>query len=44
MQPEQAIVLRDAYVAQFKSELPATLRVLACVPADRSTTHPTRNR
>jgi len=40
MQPPEAIVLRDAYVAQFKSELPATLRVLACVPADRSTYTP----
>lgn len=36
MQPQEAIVLRDAYVAQFKAELPATLRVLAAVPADRS--------
>ncbi len=32
MQPQEAIVLRDAYVAQFKAELPATLRVLAAVP------------
>ncbi len=35
MQPTQAIVLRDAYLAQFKTEQPVTIRVLAAVPADQ---------
>jgi len=44
MQPQEAIVLRDAYVAQFKAEQPATFESSPVFRPIEALTHPTRNR